>query len=83
MKKYTITMDYYENDGVFAVCYDEGSAINAHCEATKLYNQINNLQGDDCYIDYNHRDIEDKDMSFEEWVAGCDAIWCEIEENSK
>ncbi len=74
-KKYTIWYDAPEVKEV--VVYNEADAIKAFDNATRAYNEENNLRGEDAYIDFTHRD--DKRMSFEEYVDITDCIYCDIE----
>lgn len=74
-KKYTIWYDASEVKEV--VVYNEADAIKAFDNATRAYNEENNLHGEDAYIDFTHRD--DKEMSFEEYVDITDCIYCDIE----
>ena len=74
-KKYTIWYDAPEVKEV--VVDNEADAIKAFDHATHLYNEENNLRGEDAYIDFTHRD--DQRMSFEEYVDITDWIYCDIE----
>lgn len=70
-KKYTIWYDALEVKEV--VVYNEADAIKAFDNATRAYNEENNLHGEDA----THRD--DKRMNFEEYVDITDCIYCDIE----
>lgn len=70
-KKYTIWYDAPEVKEV--VVYNEADAIKAFDDATRAYNEENNLHDKDA----THRD--DKRMSFEEYVDITDCIYCDIE----
>ena len=72
MKKYIIFADCagYEETTV----YTEKEAIEEFAKATAI---LNNEMMEN-YLDYENREEEDRNMSFEDWVAGTDRIWCTI-----
>ena len=81
MKRYTLSADAVP--GFEMTVTNEEHAIAIYALLTALTNHRLGLHCEDAYMDYHNRNKEDREQSFDEWVDGCDMIWCEIEESEE
>jgi hypothetical protein len=76
MKKYKIWAE--EVPEIEITVSSEEQAIAWFAALTALTNHRMGLHCEDAYMDYHNRNEEDRNDSFEDWVAGADRIYCEI-----